>query len=119
MCAFTLALFQSACGTNCLALAADYANELPNALSCDPTSSADQCRDSINVVFYQESPAGRDSLQGLGSCLHSANPQRDMRLKEIFSEYQRGGCQIRAAYLCPRVENRCYVGSEGKGKCYL
>lgn len=118
-CALTLALFHSACGTNCLALAADYANELPNALSCDPTSSADQCSDSINVVFYIESSAGQDSLQGLGSCLHSANPQRDMRLNKIFSEYQRGGCQIRVAPLCPRVIDCCIVGSDGKGKCFL
>ncbi len=105
------------CGSDCLALAHQYADEKDNALACDPGSAADQCGDSLPVVDYLVN-GQQMSLDGLGSCLHSFNPARDGKLKQILSEYKAAGCRILDLPLCPGVFDRCYVNELGKGVCF-
>ncbi len=106
-----------ACGTDCLDLAQQYADEVPNALACDPNSTADQCGDSEPTVDYLVS-GQQMTLDGLGSCRHSMNPARDGKLKQNLSEFNAAGCKLVQAPLCPGVFDRCYVNELGKGVCF-
>lgn len=105
------------CGTDCLDLAQQYAREIPNALACDPSSSASQCGDSLPVVDIAISEQHM-TVNGIGTCMHSANPARDGKLKQILSDYNSAGCPFTRAPLCPGVFDRCYVNNEGKGTCF-
>jgi hypothetical protein len=99
-------LLSIGCGTDCQQLAQEYSNELPNALACDPNSSADQCNDVIGVPNTY--------------CKVSANPANDAKLKDIYSRFQSAGCQAPATFIglgCLNVVDRCQVNSQGQGAC--
>ena len=101
---------------DCLTLAQEYADQIPIALSCDPNSTADQCSDWINTADYLVN-GQQMTLDGLGSCMHSANPAHDARLKEILLEYS-ASCNFVVAPLCPGVFDRCYLNDADAGVCF-
>jgi hypothetical protein len=112
-------MFSIHCGSDvCLQLAQQYADELPNALACDPNSNTDQCGDAIFTADYLAN-GQQMTLDGLSTCLHSANPANDAKLKDILSQFQGAGCKPLAAPVCPQVVDRCYVNDQGKGVCFL
>jgi hypothetical protein len=106
--------FAAACGSSnpCLSLAQSYADELPNALTCD-TTEAEPCAAARNVVQYEQNGT-QLTLEGLGTCLHSVNAAGTSKLDTILAAYQQAGCSFLPAPICTTPKDRCVQSADGK-----
>jgi hypothetical protein len=105
------------CGSaSCLSIAKAYADEVPNALMCDP-GAANACAAQRPTVVYEQS-GQKLTLEGLGTCAHAMNPARTARLDQILAQYNSEGCQLLATPVCPAPSNLCVSTSTGSYSCF-
>jgi hypothetical protein len=109
-------LLTAACGSaDCHALAQAYADEVPNALTCDP-NEASPCAGTTSVVDYEQD-GSQLTLDGLSTCTHSVNAARSARLASILEAYRNAGCVLLQPPICAPVRNRCGQGADGGFSC--
>jgi hypothetical protein len=113
--AAAVVLLAAACGSSdpCHSLAQAYADEVPNALVCDP-NEASPCAGTTSFVDYEQD-GSQLTLDGLSTCTHSVNAARAGKLASILAAYQKAGCVLLQPPICPPVQDRCVQGADGGG----
>jgi hypothetical protein len=103
----------AACGSSdsCHSLAQAYADEVPNALACDP-NEAFSCAGTAQVLDYEQD-GSQLTLDGLSACTHSVTAAGAGRLAGVLAAYQKAGCALLQPPICAAVQNRCVQGADG------
>ncbi len=102
-------------GADCLSLAKEYADEVPNALACDP-NDPNSCSVARPVVVWEQNGTQR-KLEGLGTCKHSDNPAKVDKLDQILAQFNSRGCQLLPLPICPAPQNVCMESAPGQYAC--
>ena len=113
--AIAQAILLVACGEDCLSIARRYADEVPNALTCDP-AEPDPCSVARPTVVWEQD-GSRLTLEGLATCNHSDDASHVAKLDSILADFTSSGCKLLPTPLCPQVQNACIATSPGHYTC--